>query len=286
MSKLDKKTNLNPIEETYGVLNKAFNVFNQKLFSSKLGNILIVLQRHPNTMGYFAENRFYDVTDSNKRRKIHEIALNPDHFGEHPPIEIMKTLVHELCHAYQREYGTPSRKGWHNKEWGTLMESIGLMPSSTGRVGGKRTGQKMGEYVIEGGLFAEVYTELFPDGYSLKWYDYWVEVKKERRKPINQVVNNINRNYENGLVPTEDVVLRGSVVEISESNHEGDSRTDESGEKTLDAVINTQRIKEVVASKGNRVKYTCPTCKSNVWGKLGLVIICGVCDEAFLYNFK
>jgi len=33
------------------------------------------------------------------------------------------------------------------------MESIGLMPSDTGEPGGKRTGQRMSDYPIEGGAF-------------------------------------------------------------------------------------------------------------------------------------
>lgn len=33
------------------------------------------------------------------------------------------------------------------------MEAIGLMPTHTGEVGGKKTGQKMTHYIIEGGKF-------------------------------------------------------------------------------------------------------------------------------------
>jgi len=43
------------------------------------------------------------------------------------------------------------------------MEHIGLMPSDTGRPGGKRTGQKMGHYIIDGGLFYKAFQMLDPD---------------------------------------------------------------------------------------------------------------------------
>jgi hypothetical protein len=33
-------------------------------------------------------------------------------------------------------------------------------------------------------------------------------------------------------------------------------------------------------NKSNRVKYTCPSCKLNVWGKPDIYVICGACDEA------
>lgn len=33
--------------------------------------------------------------------------------------------------------------------------------------------------------------------------------------------------------------------------------------------------------KKNKVKYTCPTCGTNVWGKPDIVVVCGTCDEEF-----
>lgn len=29
----------------------------------------------------------------------------------------------------------------------------------------------------------------------------------------------------------------------------------------------------------SKVKYTCPTCQTNIWGKLGINVTCGECDE-------
>jgi hypothetical protein len=29
-----------------------------------------------------------------------------------------------------------------------------------------------------------------------------------------------------------------------------------------------------------KLKYTCPTCAANAWGKPGLLLCCGECDEA------
>jgi hypothetical protein len=52
-------------------------------------------------------------------------------------------------------FGTPPAGGYHNKEWAEKMKSIGLMPSSTGMVGGKETGSRMMDYVIPDGPFAK-----------------------------------------------------------------------------------------------------------------------------------
>jgi hypothetical protein len=50
---------------------------------------------------------------------------------------------------WQVHYGKPSkRRGYHNKEWGRKMVSIGLVPSSTGISGGDDTGEYMMDYVL------------------------------------------------------------------------------------------------------------------------------------------
>lgn len=35
------------------------------------------------------------------------------------------------------------------------------------------------------------------------------------------------------------------------------------------------------AKAKNKVKYTCSACGSCVWGKLGLSIVCGICEESY-----
>jgi predicted SprT family Zn-dependent metalloprotease len=57
--------------------------------------------------------------------------------------DLLSTLVHEMAHQEQEEQGKPSRSGYHNKEWGTFMQQVGLQPSNTGKTGGKVTGQRV-----------------------------------------------------------------------------------------------------------------------------------------------
>src|SRR6516225_9588180 len=83
-----------------------------------------------------------------------EIALNPATFRGRTDREIASTLLHEMVHLWQYYFGKPPRKGYHNREWGDKMESLGLMPSEDGQPGGKRTGQRVTHYIIEGGPFA------------------------------------------------------------------------------------------------------------------------------------
>lgn len=84
----------------------------------------------------------------------------------------MQTLVHEMVHQWQAHFGKRGRGRYHNDEWADKMETIGLMPSSTGHPGGKRTGDHMADYAIKGGRFLRACQSLVSDeSFRLSWYD-------------------------------------------------------------------------------------------------------------------
>lgn len=68
--------------------------------------------------------------------------------------------MYEQVYLQQEEFGKSSRNGYHNKEWGLKMESIGLMPSNTDKSGGKKTGQQMTHYIIEGGAYEKAFKKM------------------------------------------------------------------------------------------------------------------------------
>ena len=82
------------------------------------------------------------------------LSFNPDSFESRTAEDVLSTLAHEMAHAWQHHFGTPSRAGYHNVQWGGKMEEIGLMPSNTGKEGGGRTGQQMTHYIVDDGPFA------------------------------------------------------------------------------------------------------------------------------------
>lgn len=139
----------------YSLLQDAFDFFNTRLFAKELPQVLITLHRASKAAGYFWANQF-TLRDEEKDRLIHEIALNPECFLSVIPTEkTLSTLVHEMAHLWQQEHGRKlPRKAYHNREWADKMEEVGLMPSTTGEKGGKRTGQRMTHYIIENGPFA------------------------------------------------------------------------------------------------------------------------------------
>jgi predicted SprT family Zn-dependent metalloprotease len=158
---------LRPTEEVYGELQQAYDHFNKSLFASRLPPCLITLQRKNRTYGYFSGDRWKgargDVRD--------EIAMNPAHFETRDLAEVLSTLAHEMVHLEQHHFGTPSRAAYHNRQWADWMERIGLMPSDTGAPGGKRTGQQMTHYIIEGGPFEGACMALVAKGFRLSWTD-------------------------------------------------------------------------------------------------------------------
>ena len=107
-------------------------------------------------MGYFAADRFSGRAITLDK---HELALNPDAFISQTDEQVCQTLVHEMVHVWQEQYGQPGSRGYHNKQW-AAQKAVGLQPSNTGMVGGKETGQRMSHYIIPNGRFAHAFAAL------------------------------------------------------------------------------------------------------------------------------
>ncbi len=240
----------NPTAEFYELLNQAYQHFNNRLFEDQLPWCMLTLQRSRNTMGYFSPERWVD----GKGYKAHEIALNPAYFARHRVIDVLQTLVHEQSHLWQHLHGRHrSRSGYHNKEWAHKMESIGLVPSSTGEVGGGRTGQSMSDYPEPGGRFLEACMALCQGGYQLKWIDTepaWQPSSQPRFK--NEDDEMLVELLEHAPALLRPVTTSNASEEI---NWEPPDKT-----KAL-----------------SKSKYTCVQCHINVWGKPTLNILCGNC---------
>lgn len=240
---------MQPTSELYGALQAVYEHFNKSLFEGRLPEVIFTAQRQKGVMGYFSPERWV----SKQGRTCHEIAINPAYVGKSALIDVFQTVVHEQCHLLQYCYGTPGRRGYHNKEWAGMMESVGLMPSTTGRPGGGRTGEKMNDYPMPGGRFLTECDSLVSGAsFDLPWVDRFAQ---GCTLPVTGVV----REYD---LPGASVAkLTTSLVEFFD--------------------------KGVFASPGqmtesrNKVKYSCAGCGVNVWGRPKLAIKCCSCDLAF-----
>lgn len=231
---------LKPTGVIYSELQRAYDVFNEHLYDGQLPECLITLQREKKAYGYFSAERF----GSRKGETTDEIALNPIYFAVVPLVEIMQTLAHEMSHVWQHHHGKPGRGRYHNKEWADKLESLGLMPSSTGKPGGKRTGDHMADYPIKGGKFLQVCEQLLTEEFTISWYDRFGTLQADHGD-------------------LEALDLPEGAASIA----------------ALDGVELADKP-EKPGNKSNRSKYTC-TCDINVWGKPGLNLICGLCQKRF-----
>nr|WLE92542.1 hypothetical protein BHNBIJOD_00169 [Klebsiella pneumoniae] len=67
-----------PTPETYDELQRAYDFFNEKLFSNELPPCLITLQREKRTYGYCSFKRFVGRESGDT---VDEIAMNPVYFS-------------------------------------------------------------------------------------------------------------------------------------------------------------------------------------------------------------
>jgi predicted SprT family Zn-dependent metalloprotease len=168
----------NPNRE-YVTLSAAFDFFNKQMFDAALPPVLLTLQRHAGSNGYYSAKMF--EARGRKTGSTDEIALNPKRFKQRTDEEILSTLVHEMAHEWQYCFGTPGRKGYHNAEWADKTEALGLMPSDTGQPGGRRTGQRMSHFIIRGGPFDVACRKLLKNGTKLEWQSRESDELKQRQ---------------------------------------------------------------------------------------------------------
>ncbi|HQP37224.1 MAG TPA: SprT-like domain-containing protein [Polyangiaceae bacterium] len=169
---------LHPTQAQYEAFSRIFGFFNEELFAGHLPQVMLTFSRRSNALGFFAPKRWSQIRDK-EGAAVHEIALNPDHLTQDEMTDCISTVVHEMAHLWQESFGAPSRRGYHNKEWAAQMERIGLMPSDTGHPGGKKTGQSVSHYIIEGGVF-QVAFERMPKSW---WLPFVAGVAAKSAKP-------------------------------------------------------------------------------------------------------
>lgn len=234
---------MQPTETTYAELRLAYDAFNERLFEGELPACLLTLQREKRTYGYFSRDRF----GMKSGQTTDEIALNPEYFAVVPLVETLQTIAHEMTHLWQAHFGTPGRGRYHNAEWADKMESIGLMPSATGRPGGRRVGDRMADYPIEGGRFVGAVADLVGTrGFGISWFDRFAPARV--------------------LYPTVEPCA------LEELPTAALAVAAECGVQ-----VRTDVFAPSPVNRSNRVRYTCAGCGLNLWGKPGVRVACVEC---------
>jgi len=273
----------------YPDLQSAMEFFNERLFAGVLPPCLITLQRERATLGFFSPRRYARFDG----QITHEIAMGPQYFASRTIKQTLSTLVHELVHLWQEAIGTPSRHGYHNREWSAMCRAVGLMPSDTGQPGGRQVGDRMDHYIIEGGLFDRAADALIASGFQLRWVDRFpAEIPIGALEGGERITpSRINEDGEE-VVHLESPSLTASLVDVlgaelvaslpAEALIATEPKPLNLPEPTLAGAApviewpSDRRRKPVT-----RTKYQCPAegCHVQVWGKPGLEIKHAPCDR-------
>lgn len=233
--------------QDYVTLSDCYDLFNEKLFGGKLRGCVLTFEDRGQHFGYYRERGFID-RDGSLRRD--EICLNPRHFlANSGDLELLQTLVHEQVHQWQFQFGKPSLRTYHNREWAEKMLSFGLVPSDTGRPGGRMTGQKMADYPDEGGEFLRIAHEVLEKKTLVRWYKEGVAIRRAQEYAAMPAAE---------LPPLVAALAASMPPTSSERESEGSAKP---------------------TAAPSKVSYRCPKCRMRVWGKPDLSILCGRCHE-------
>lgn len=155
----------------YDTLFMWFHGMNQKFFEGALPQPMITLKNSQKAAGWYSQDKFTLL----EGKTADEIMLNPVTFSDNQ--EVCSTILHEMCHQWQRYYGKPSRNGYHNQQWVRKMQEVGLDPYNV-RNRDKKTGQGVSHHIVKGGPFDLWYIE---EGYR-KLNPLWREMETEKNK--------------------------------------------------------------------------------------------------------
>lgn len=207
----------------------AFEHFNRELFDGQLPPVLLNFSRHANCYGFFAANRWYDA--ANREVVAHEISLNPTEMQRRDIRATYSTLVHEMVHLWQEEYGKKkSKRGYHNDEWASKMESVGLIPTSTGQPDGNRTGYKVSHMVVNGGAYDRAFA-LLSDELKIPWIcedPLKAEAKPRKKSKVKYTCPDCEFNA--WAKPNASVMCGECEVKMTPEDDEDDEDTEQAAE--------------------------------------------------------
>jgi hypothetical protein len=241
----DKKSVLQPLWEQSWSLQQAFNWLNDELFEGKLPAVMLTLSRNNNILGgFFTPKRWYNEEGD----AVGEIAINANCLKTSGVVRAMTVLCHEMVHLWQYSFGKPGRGGYHNQQWAAKCKEIGLRPFG---IDGKEVGQAIDTDLVKGGKAEKVIADM-PEDYTLPW--------------MTEPMDN----------PTPPGMEEGG-----QGGGQGGPGKGQGGAPSGQEGPREQGGPEAPVPKraGSRVKYTCPACGFNLWGKSGGHFECLDCNQ-------
>ncbi len=123
------------LEELYRI----FNILNEDKFDGELTAPVITIQKtRGRTLGHFTVDRTWrdKNNEEDEETSYYEINIDPRWFNSRTPADVAETLLHEMCHYYNKMNGIKDCSGnVHNKKFKSSAEKVGLIVEKGNGVG-------------------------------------------------------------------------------------------------------------------------------------------------------
>lgn len=115
------------LEELYRI----FDILNDDKFDGELSEPVITIQKtRGSTLGHFTLNRTWrdKNNEEDEETSYYEINIDPRWFNSRTPADVAETLLHEMCHYYNKMNDIKDCSGnVHNKKFKKSAENVGLV---------------------------------------------------------------------------------------------------------------------------------------------------------------
>lgn len=133
---------MNVIGQALEELYRIFGILNRDKFNGDLPEPVITIQKGKGSvLGHFTVDRTWqnkndiEVSEDNNKG-YHEINIDPRWFNSRSAIEVVETLLHEMCHYCNKLSDIKDCNGnVHNKKFKSLAEEVGLIVEKDKKVG-------------------------------------------------------------------------------------------------------------------------------------------------------
>ena len=123
------------LEELYRI----FNILNLHKFNGELAEPVITIQKtRGSTLGHFTLDRTWrdKNNEESEETSYYEINVDPRWFNSRTPADVAETLLHEMCHYYNKMNDIKDCSGnVHNKKFKKSAENVGLVVEKGKSVG-------------------------------------------------------------------------------------------------------------------------------------------------------
>ena len=123
------------LEELYRI----FGILNNDKFDGELSEPVITIQKTKGkTLGHFTLDRTWrdKNNEGSEETSYYEINVDPRWFNTRTPADVAETLLHEMCHYYNKMNDVKDCSGnVHNKKFKSSAEKVGLVVEKGKSVG-------------------------------------------------------------------------------------------------------------------------------------------------------